>query len=354
MFNFAHLKTPIIQAPMAGGINTPGLAAAVASAGGVGSFGFAYSSAKKIADDLVATKALTAGPINANFFVFSEVAAPDHEAQLAAVRALERLPLHGDFKIDIPQAPFFPDLNEQLAPVWEHCPAMISFHFGIPPKSVIDRARALGICVGITATNIEEAQAIERAGANFIVAQGIEAGGHRGIFNPLAPDEQLSALSLTKQLAARCALPIVTAGAIMDGQAIAAALDAGASAVQMGTAFLCCDEAGTSAAHKNFLLREHSRGTALTRSFSGRLARGIQNEFMEHMDGAPTLPFPIQNTLTASLRQWANKTNNGEYQSLWAGTEYPKVRAHSAQTLMATLDSEYRRLRGIFVGTGAQ
>lgn len=343
MFNFKHLTLPIIQAPMAGGVCTPELVAAVANAGGVGSFGFAYSTPRKIAEDLAAARALTTGPINANFFVFAPVTLPDSDVCDRAITALKNLPIASEAfatEPQIPGTPFFPDLNEQLAPVWEHKPEVLTFHFGIPDSSVVEQAHALGIAVGLTATCVTDALTIQAAGADFIVAQGIEAGGHRGIFEVDTADEQLTTLALTMQLSMHCTIPIVSAGGIMDGTDIRAAINAGAAAVQLGTAFLCCDESGASAAHKHYLINEHKRSSVITRAFSGRPARGIDNAYIKHMKDQAILPFPIQNTLTGPMRKWATDTNNGEYQSLWAGTEYHRSRAMPAAKLMQTLSGE--------------
>lgn len=340
MFSFSKLSLPIIQAPMAGGINNPRLASEVSNAGGVGSFGFAYSTPKKISEDLAATRALTKSPINANFFVFSPVDLPAQVIQEQALAALKNLPITGEYALSIPQAPFYPDLEEQLKPVWEHCPDILTFHFGIPSQNIMARARSLGIAVGITATSLNEAQAIEKAGAHFIVAQGIEAGGHRGIFNPEAADEKLTAIELTRQLLGGCSIPVVAAGAIMDGTDIANALRTGAVAAQLGTAFLCCEESGASPAHKEYLLKHRNNGSVFTTGFSGRPARGINNEFIRLMENKMVLPFPIQNMLTASLRQLGGKTNNGEYQSLWAGQDYSRTRKLNAKNLMLALKDE--------------
>jgi nitronate monooxygenase len=216
----------------------------------------------------------------------------------------------------------------------------INFPFWSSATESIEKAHSLGIAVGITATSLQEGKAIEKAGADFIVAQGIEAGGHRGVFNPDGEDEKLSAIGLTKQLVRECSIPVVTAGAIMDGADIANALKAGAMAAQMGTAFLCCDESTASSAHKEYLLKHHGRGSVFTTGFSGRPARGIYNEFIQLMDGKVVLPFPIQNTMTASLRQLAVRTNNGEYQSLWAGQDYSRTRKLNAKSLMLALKEE--------------
>jgi nitronate monooxygenase len=340
MFNFSKLDIPVIQAPMAGGINNPRLASEVSNAGGVGSFGFSYSAPQKISEDLAATKALTNGPINANFFVFSPVDLPAQAIQEKAIQAIKNLPIESDYSVSIPQAPFYPDIEEQLNPVWKHCPAILTFHFGIPSLSIIEKAHSLGIAIGITATSLKEARAVEKAGADFIVAQGIEAGGHRGMFNPDEVDEKLSTIDLTKLLVGGCSIPVVAAGAIMDGADIANALKSGAVAAQLGTAFLCCEESSASPAHKEYLLHHHSRGSVFTSGFSGRPARGIDNEFIRLMDSKIVLPFPIQNTMTASLRQLAGRTNNGEYQSLWAGQDYSRTRKLNAQNLMLVLKEE--------------
>lgn len=344
MFHFSQLKLPIIQAPMAGGINTPSLAAAVANAGGVGSFGFAYSHPQKISEDLIATKALTDGPINANFFIFQPVALPSELIQEQAIDALKNLPGSGKYVVKLPEAPFFPKLEEQLEPIWQHRPAILTFHFGIPPLSVINKAHELGIVVGVTATSLGEAAAIHDAGADFIVAQGVEAGGHRGIFEPGTHDGLLSTLDLIQVLKPICKLPLVAAGGLMQGQDIKKVLESGAVAAQLGTAFLCCDEAGTSAQHRHYLLHEQQRETMFTQAFSGRLARGIKNQFMELMEGKTTLPFPLQNTLTTPLRQFAVSNQDGEYQSLWSGSGFSKIRPISALELMMALKEELSSL----------
>ena len=340
MFNFKKLNLPIIQAPMAGGMNTPRLAAEVANSGGVGSFGFAYSTPQKIAEELAETQKLTSGPINANFFVFQPVELPDLEIQNRALIDLKSLPIATGCEVLIPNAPFYPSLDEQLEPVWHHKPEILTFHFGIPKLQIIEKAHSLGIVVGISATSLYEANLIQKSGADFIVAQGVEAGGHRGIFNPSHHDDYLSTVDLTTVLSKQCSVPIVAAGGIMNGADIQDVIKAGASAAQLGTAFLCCDEAGTSDAHKNFLLNKHQRGTVFTKAFSGRMARGIRNEFIDRIANSVVLPFPIQNSMTASIRQLAAKNGDAEYQSLWAGTAYPKTRSLTAKNLMKALKQE--------------
>ena len=325
---------------MAGGLNTPQLASAVCNAGGAGSFGFAYSTAEKIAQDLLATKALTSGPVNANLFIFQPVQMPSADVVDKAVAALSGFFIQGGYELSIPSAPFFPNLENQLEAIWSEPPAMLTFHFGIPPKGIIEAAHAKGISVGITATSVDEGLAIVRSGADFIVAQGIEAGGHRGTFNAHGDDSELPIEPLVHQLVNQTNCPVVAAGGIMTGQDINRALALGAVAAQMGTGFLCCDEAATPPTYRKMLLNDALKPTQFTRGFSGRWARGISNEFIERMDGRPTLPFPIQNTLTAVIRQAAANSDDSGYQSLWAGRHYAKIRSMSVQALMEVLIQE--------------
>lgn len=361
---FSSLKLPIIAAPMAGGASTPGLAAAVANWGCIGSFGFAHSSPDEIEASLVAATRVTSGPLNANFFIFPEyINKPSKQLLRKSLSALKSLPLAADVDHIVPDAlPYYPDLERMLEPVWELRPAVVSFHFGLPSSRHLRIAKECGILVGVTATSAEEGRQIQLCGADFIVAQGIEAGGHRGKFNQrgiaAVPDEKQPLLQLLRELAADpiIEIPVVAAGGIMDGYDVHRAVhEYGAAAVQMGTAFLVCDESGASAAAKRCGADMPERGTRLTRIFSGREARGVQNEFMTRMEefgkqqSPPlqsieeyTLPFPLQNTLTARLRARAVELDNGEYQSLWAGSEYQRARAMPAAALLDAIHAEYR------------
>lgn len=327
---------------MAGGFNTPELAAGVANAGGVGSFGFAYSQPSEIDQTLAATKKLTTGLINANFFIFPTVAAPIRGELTAALDALKTLPIEADVIAGaLPlKAPYVPDLTSQLEPVWRHRPAMLTFHFGVPNPWIISRAHELGISVGVTVTCLSEAQKVVALGVDFIVAQGWEAGGHRGIFESTVQDEKMSVLDLVGALVANVALPVIAAGGMMTGAHIASAIEVGANAAQLGTAFLCCNEAATPAAHRGLLQSATVRQTQFTDAFSGRAARGIRNRYMEHMQDKPVLAFPLQNTLTSSLRAWASENVRPEFQSVWAGTGYRYIRSGSVGALMTVLIQE--------------
>lgn len=346
MFDFTDLHLPIIQAPMAGGPNTPALAAAVGAAGGLGSFGFAYSTPEQIASALRATRGLTNAPLNANFFVFSSVESPPAALCDAALGALSSLPGAADLALSLPRAPFYPELATQLEAVWQEKPEVLTLHFGLPPPGVIERAHEAGIAVGVSATCLDEARQIEAAGADFIIAQGAEAGGHRGIFDVDSADDALSTFDLLAALVGTIRIPLVAAGGIMNGAHAAKALKAGAVAVQMGTAFLCCTESGATETHRRYLLQARDRGTAQTLAWSGRPARSVKTEFMNLMNGKPTLPFPLQNSLTRGIRQAAGERGDGEYQSLWAGSNYSMCRAGSAAELMDALAREMDAARG--------
>jgi nitronate monooxygenase len=244
--------------------------------------------------------------------------------------------------VAIPKPPYIPDLQAMLEPIWIHQPEVLTFHFGLPPQQVIEKAHSLGISVGVTATSLEEALMIQSADVDFIVAQGIEAGGHRGIFDPQGVDQQLTLKDLVKELDQHLQIPIVAAGGIMNGHDIHSIIHAGASVAQMGTAFLVANEAGSSPAHRRFVLTKHELGTAFTRAFSGRPAQGVKNQYMSLMEGKTYLPFPVQNNMTAPMRQWAAQQDQGDYQNLWAGTAYAKARAMSVAELMTVLSNEYQ------------
>lgn len=340
---FSELRVPVISAPMAGGINNPEMVAAVIKAGGVGSFGFAYTAPNKIEADLTQTIRLcgeNTPPINANFFVFNQVETPVQEQIDLAKSNLKELTQISIPDFPVLNEPYFPDLEAQLEPVWKIQPKYLTFHFGIPKQEIITKAKSLGMFVGITATSEKEALAVENSGADFIVAQGIEAGGHRGIFHMEDQDERLSSFDLLARLKNLTQLPIALAGGIMTPGDVKRALNEGASVVQMGSAFLTTNESSASTAHKRFLLTQGVRGTSYTKAFSGRWAQGINNRFIAEMDGKFTLPFPLQNTLTSGIRQEALNLDDGEYQSLWCGSRYALCKEISIHDLMLSIEQE--------------
>ena len=335
-------QLPIIQAPMAGGVTTASLVGAVSEAGGIGSFGFAYCSPTEIRQKLQNARKITKNPINANFFIFPEIKENEEIEFQKAVRSLQNLPINFDIETDSIQPPYNPSLKAQLEVIWSEKPEVLTFHFGVPDKQIITQAKSLGIAVGVTVTNIRNAELAFRAGIDFFIAQGSEAGGHLGYFQDADFETKMPALKLLGLLKQKFSLPIISAGGIMDGYDIQKHLKSGAAGVQMGTAFLCCNEAGTSTTYKKYVLEKKKRPTEFTRGFSGRWARSIQNDFTTHMKGKHILPFPIQNTLTSKLRAFANAKKNGEYLSLWAGKEFARARALSVSDLLHELSLEMK------------
>ena len=342
----SELRVPVISDPMAGGLNNPKMAAAVVQAGGVGSFGFAYSTPEKIESDLHTTQNLLNGSVaalNANFFVFKSIHAPDSQIMEAARESLSQLGFVPQSDIQIPKAPFFPELDAQIEPIWRVKPRILTFHFGIPEIHIVEKAKELGIFVGITATSIVEAKKIQAAGADFIVAQGVEAGGHRGVFDTDVLDEKLVAQELLLALKKEVNIPIVIAGGVMTAMDVKKMIHLGADAVQMGSAFLTTHESTASTAHKRYLLNFPERGSVYTKVFSGRLAQGIRNNFIEQMAGKAILPFPVQNTMTGVIRQKAVQLDDGEYQSLWCGSNYQKCQNISIEELMQSIHLELQK-----------
>lgn len=341
------LQCGIVQAPMAGGPSSPELVAAVTAAGGLGSFGLAYSDAAQIRVQCAEFRELCANHSlqpdcgwNANFFVFPRVVEPESSAIESAVSNLQRFAKRVDIDASaLTSAARLPVLRDQVSAALEYQPSLVSFHLGIPAESIIEMVRTAGVRIAMSATNLNEAIAVQAAGADFIVAQGYEAGGHRGVFDPDAKDDKLSTADLVKSISEKCGTPVIATGGIMNGSDIAAALRCGADAVQMGSAFLTVDECGSCAAYREAIDLIGNRDTQVTSGFSGRPARGIQNLFIESI-GNDVLPFPWQNSLTAALRKAAASKKDFELMSLWAGTEYRKSRNCSAAELIKMLLSE--------------
>jgi len=338
------IRYPIIQAPMAGGPTTPALVAAVGAAGALGSFGFAYTEPAGMRDQVAAARALTDAPVHINLFVEHAPDTPDEATMLAALDALS--PLHERIGIAPPgviAAPYAPSIDDQVQAALALKPALLSTHFGSLSPLLIERAHAQGTLVAASATNLHDALKLQSLGIDLIIAQGAEAGGHRGTFHPQADDAMIGTLALTRMMVRRCTVPVVAAGGIMDGEALAAVLALGACGAQLGTAFLPVDESGAPAAHQQALFDRRDDSTTITRAFSGRPARGIRNAFTEYARTRPfpLLPFPIQNKATAALRARATQQGDRDYMSLWAGQAYPLARRLSAAALVSALAEEY-------------
>jgi nitronate monooxygenase len=335
---------PIIQAPLAGGGDTPQLVAAVAGAGGFGFIGAAYLEAEQILASARSLRALTSRPFGINLF------APTATPQGANIDAAsERLaPYYAELGLQPPPPPATPPANafaEQAAAAIETGATVLSFTFGLLPEQVVASAKARGLKLIGTATTVAEAIALEQSGVDAIVAQGGEAGGHRGTFLGDFAAAQIGTIALVPQVVDAVSVPVIASGGIMDGRGIAAAFALGAGAVQLGTAFLTCAEAGVPEVYKDAILRAAETDTRVTRAFSGRPARGIVNRFMSETDqanDAAIAPFPVHNALTRPLRSAAAAQGRPEFLSLWAGQGVRLARRQSAAELVARLAEETR------------
>ena len=338
------IQLPLIQAPMAG-VATPALAAAVSNAGALGSLGIGPSSLEQARDMITQTQALTSRPVNINLFCHAP-AQPDATLDAAWLAYLQ--PLFDDLGLAPPAAlkagyPSFLENPALLQMLLALRPAVISFHFGLPPEEWISALHDAGICLLATATNPQEAAQIEKAGVDGIVAQGIEAGGHRGIFDPDAPDEQWSTAVLVRQLVHSCSLPVIAAGGIMDGQGIRAMLDLGAAAAQLGTAFILCPESSANAGYRQMLKSARAQHTRLTAGISGRPARGILNRLIEHAEAAghpAHAGYPMTYDAAKQLNAAASQQDNHEFAAHWTGMGAPLARELPAAELVAELARE--------------
>lgn len=338
------IDKPIIQAPMAG-VSTPAMAAAVSNAGGLGSLGVGATNAEGARRMIRDTRALTQRPFNVNLFCHAPaVADTEREA-----RWLDWLaPRFAQFGAEPPSTireiytSFVAD-EAMLSMLLQERPAVVSFHFGLPPPQVIAALKRAGIVLLATATHLHEVQAIEDAGVDAIVAQGIEAGGHRGIFDDTIEDDGLGTFALTRLLVRRSRLPVIAAGGIMDGAGIAAALALGAQAAQLGTAFVGCAESAIDAGYRRALLASTDTRTTFTSTISGRTARSLRNRFTALDDDSarpPTPAYPIAYDAGKALHAAAKAKGDYGYGAQWAGQAAPLARALPAAELVDVLHEE--------------
>ena len=345
----ALFQYPIIQGPMAGGACTPALIAAVSNSGALGALPASLFTPEMMQSQIDQVRKLTERPFLINLFV-QRTPHPTVE-QLTHARALLK-PVWsalGWTDLPLPQR-WCEDFEAQFEVLIAARPACASFTFDILSIDQVERLHDAGIFVIGTITTVAEALAWQAVGADAVVASGIEAGGHRGTFIGAQQDATLNAAQLLPLVVQALAIPVIAAGAIMDGVDIARVLAQGASAVQMGTAFLVTDESGIHPAYKQRLLDAGSdlanpsanHQTRLTRAFSGRYARGLDNRFMQVMTAVEVqVPaYPVQNALTGSLRAAAAKSGDTEWMSLWAGTGVDRARPMAAATLVTTLVAE--------------
>jgi nitronate monooxygenase len=314
-------ELPIIQAPMAG-VQGSALAIAVSNAGGLGSLPGAMLSPDALRQELTAIRAQTTRPYNVNFFCHTQPELdPGREAAWRAALA----PYYAEFGIDpgsidtVPaRLPFSAAVADVLA---EFAPPVVSFHFGLPSADLVDRVKAWGAKVISSATTVDEALWLQAHGVDAVIAQGLEAGGHRGMFLSDDLTTQVGTFALLPQLARALHIPVIAAGGIADAQGVAAALALGAAGVQIGTAYLLCPEATTSAVHRAALQSDAARHTALTNLFTGRPARGIVNRLLREQGPISALAprFPLATSAVAPMRARAEGLACGDFSPLWAG-----------------------------------
>ena len=337
------LRVPIIQAPMAGGPSSQELVAACSAAGALGSFGFAYTQPDDMRKQAAFVRSKTDRPFGINLFVAPQPGPVSAVAQAAALAALA--PWYAEMELPPPHAaqpPYAPDLEAQLAAVAAIRPAVFTVHLGELAEKRVREFKTLGIVLGASATCVAEAKRAEALGMDFVIAQGAEAGGHRGSYLREPREALTGTLALTRVLARAVRIPVVAAGGIMDGAGIAAVLALGAQAAQLGTAFIPCPESGAPQVHKQAILDSREDETRITEKFSGRAARGIANRFLREAEAKhlPQIPFPAQNALTVKLRQASAKAGKPDFVAMWAGQAAPLSRALPAAELIARLETE--------------
>ncbi|EMB3083102.1 MULTISPECIES: NAD(P)H-dependent flavin oxidoreductase [Providencia] len=334
------LRYPIIQAPMVG-VSTPALVAAVSESGGLGSLGLGASTVEQARQMIAQTQALTDKAFNVNLFCHQ----PPKRNQTNERAWIEYLaPYFAQFNTAPPTHlneiyQTFLGNSEMLAMLLEMKPASVSFHFNIPSAEVVQQLKSQGIYTLATATNLQEAQLIEQAGIDAIVAQGIEAGGHRGIFDVNMQDEQLTTNALVSLLIKQTQLPIIAAGGMMDGYDIKGALDGGAAAAQLGTAFILCPESAANSSYRQKLKSQTTDTTTLTTVISGRPARGIANQFTQigldyKINELPD--YPIAYDIAKQLNAAASQLGCDDFSAHWAGKNLVKIREMPAALLVKT------------------
>ncbi|MEJ2457677.1 MAG: nitronate monooxygenase [Novosphingobium sp.] len=338
------LSVPLIQAPMAG-TSTPALAAAVSNAGGLGSIAVGTLSPDAARRDIAAVRAATGRAFNVNLFAHAPCTS-DPAREAAWLDALR--PVFAQFEAEPPAAletiyPTFTGNREMLSALVDMAPPVVSFHFGLPEPDAVAALKAAGCLLLASATSLAEARLARGAGIDAVVAQGWEAGGHRGVFDPGAPDGRLGAMALTRLLVEHSGLPVIAAGGIMDGRGIRAALDLGAVAAQLGTAFIACPESSADAAYRAALASDAAKRTTMVRAISGRPARCLANRFTAFAETPglpPVAPYPRAYHAGKALNAAAKAKGEGGFGAQWAGQGAPLSRALPAAELVALLAGE--------------
>jgi nitronate monooxygenase len=346
--NLLNIQYPILQGPMGAGFSTPDLVAEVSNAGGMGSLGaYTFSPEEIISlDQIIRTK--TSKPYNINLWV-SDVDKTLVDYSPKSIEKIKTLfkPYFDELGIPLPElsATIPSKFEMQVEALFAIRPAVFSFVFGIPSKEILAECRKLGIKTVGAATTIDEALALEEANVDAIVATGFEAGGHRPSFLRPSQDSLTGLFTLIQQLKSKINKPIIAAGGIADGKGIAAALTLGADAVQIGTAFLACDESGATTLHKSMLLSSQPKHTTLSKSLTGRMGRMIENRISKDIPfETEVLPFPLQTRLLAPLKATALAQGRTDMISFWSGQNANNLKHHKASTLMMELVNEAAHL----------
>ncbi|MGP4039757.1 NAD(P)H-dependent flavin oxidoreductase [Gracilibacillus sp. D59] len=344
MTELLHIQYPIIQAPMAGGVTTSTLVAEVSNNGGLGMIGAGYMSPVQMREQIREIRELTSNFFGVNLFVPEEFDMTENEINTAE-QLLQpiREQLHVEDKLDIPTfSKVTETFHEQMKVVIEEEVPVCSFTFGIPSKEMIKELKEHNIILVGTATTVKEAIEIEKCGMDIVVVQGSEAGGHRGTFLAGEKESLIGLMSLIPQVVDQVKIPVIAAGGIMDGRGLMASICLGAMGVQMGTAFLTCEESGANKLHIKEILHATEDQTALTRAFSGKWARGINNKFITEMkQHEGSLPdFPVQNSLTKTIRKASFSQNNRDYMSLWSGQSPRLAKRQTVKSLIHNLMTE--------------
>lgn len=350
LLDMLDMQVPIIQAPMAG-VSSPAMAAAVSNRGGLGSLGVGAMNASHAREAIRQFRALSRGPLNVNVFVHKPAQANPHKeaAWLKQLNAeFERTGAKPPTALREIYTSFLAD-DDMLAMLVEEKPQAVSFHFGVPRADQIAALHQAGIVLLASATTVHEAHLLEAAGVDALVAQGYEAGGHRGIFDPDGDDSRLGTFALTRLLVHALKLPVIAAGGIMDGAGIAAALKLGAAAAQLGTAFVGTDESLADAGFRALLFSDAANHTTMTRVISGRPARSLANTFTRWGADVPkdAVPdYPITYDAGKALNAAGKAAGQPGYGAHWAGQGAPLARAISAGALMDVLKSELEQALG--------
>lgn len=340
------IQYPIVQGPFGGGLSSVELTSTVSNAGALGSFGMQPYTPEQIVETSLAIRKQTNKPFNLNLWV------NDRDARLADFDDKDYQTLTEIFKpyfdelgLPIPERPqnLGPKYEDQLQAIFEVKPAVFSFVFGIPTENDLEKLRSLGIKTVGTATTVDEAIALEKAGVDAIVATGMEAGGHRVSFLKSAEDSLTGLFSLIPQVADAVKIPIIAAGGIVDARGIKAALALGADAVQMGTAFLATAQSNATQDHKDRLFGPDAKYTTLTKVFTGRLSRGLKNRLTEELKykGHLMAPYPLQGKFMGHLKAYpATSSSNPDFKSFWAGQSASLLKHKDAKVLIETLVHE--------------